>query len=533
MIRLRRTALVVAGAAAAALAGCTVGPDYRRPDAPTTAGGGFEGLTPKGKDAPLSATTAAEPPVGAWWSQFHDPVLDGLVARALSGNLDLAQASSRIRAARAQEIVAAAAGLPQVTATGNVLRDNRSATADSPIQLGGGASGGAAAGGASGAATGAAAGAGSSQTQGPSHINYFTVGADAIWEIDLFGGVRRSVEAARDTTAADVWSRRDSQVSIASEVASQYVQVRLQQARVVQLNADLKRQEGVFKIIRDRFATGFVTNLDVNQQRAQLASTQSQIPQAEAAIKVAEHALGVLLGESPDALAAELDRPAALPPVPPTVPAGLPSQLLRRRPDIRAAERTLASSNAQIGVQTAALYPNLNLVGLGSFGSNTIESLFDGRNAMSLGLALAQWNVFSAGANQANVRIAREQYRQQLYSYRKTVLTALQEVEDALARYSADQRRWAALNDSFHASVNSFNIASQQYGVGLTDYTSVYNAQGTLLQVQEQLTQADADLATDVVNLYKALGGGWSVDPAVDGKVGEDYPLDRGTKRTG
>ena len=275
----------------------------------------------------------------------------------------------------------------------------------------------------------------------------------------------------------------------------------------------------MFRIIRDRFKTGLVTDLDVNQQRAQLATTQAMIPQVQAQAVAAIHALGVLVGQPPQTLEGELAAARPLPPVPPTIPAGLPSQLLRRRPDIRASERQLASANAQIGVQTAALYPNLNLVALGSFGSSTIESVFDGRNAMSLGLALLQWNAFSAGKNQANVRIAREQYRQQLLTYQSTVLQALQEVEDDLARYAADQRRWSALNGAFGAAQSSFQIAGQQYAVGLVDYTSVYNAQATLLSVQDQLTQADGALGTDVTALYKALGGGWSVDP-VDGREG-------------
>ena len=534
MTRSRQAALLLAGAGVLALGACTVGPDYRRPDGvgPPAA---FSGLAGKDKGAVLSATTSAEPDMGAWWAQFHDPELDRLVDRALAGNLDLAEAASRIRQARDQAVVTGAAGLPQVNATGNVLRDNRSADADSPLGgLVGAQSASGGGGGAGGGQTGGAGGAGAASQggQGPSHVNYFTAGLDATWEVDLFGGVRRGVEAANDTAAAQVWSRRDSQVSVAAEVARQYLTYRLQQARLGVLNADLKRQQGVFAIISDRFRTGFVTNLDVNQQRAQLANTQAQIPQAQAMADAAAHAIGVLLGATPESLEAELAAAqGALPPVPPRLPAGLPSELLRRRPDIRAAERRLAAANAQIGVQTAALYPSINLIGLGTFGSSTIESVFDGRNAMSLGLGMAQWSLFSAGRNQANIRVAREQYRQSLVQYRRTILTALQDVEDALSRYTADQRRWSALNSSYGASTSSFLIARQQYGVGLTDYTSVYNAQATLLQVQDQLTQADAALATDVVALYKALGGGWRVDPAVDGAVGAGYPADRGSDK--
>ena len=518
--RLGLRLLFVAGAAACACA-CTVGPDYHRPDEPTPPA--YAELAGQGKGAPLSRTTSDAPAVEAWWTQFHDPELDSLVARALHDDLDLEEAASRIRQARASEVVAQAAGLPQLNANSNSLRVNRSSDADSPIQLGSG--GGAAASG--GAAAGAASGA-SSASSGPSHINYFTAGLDAIWEVDVFGGVRRSVENARDLTAAQVWSRRDSQVSVASEVANQYLTYRADQARIVVLKANAKSQQGVLDIIGDRFKTGFVTNTDVNQQRSQLATTQAQIPQVEAASIAAVHALGLLLNRPPADLQAELAPPRGLPSVPPTLPAGMPSDLLRRRPDIRAAERRLAAANAQVGVQTAVLYPSVNLVGLGTFGSSEIENLFDGRNATSLALGLLQYSVFNGGQNQANIRIAKEQYLQSQVQYRRSVLTALREVEDALARYSSDQRRQQSLDGAAKASRESVQIATEQYDVGRVDYTTVYNAEVSLEQTQDQLVQADGALGTDIVALYKALGGGWTVDPATDGKTGADYPRDRG-----
>ena len=510
--------LLVTGAAACACA-CTVGPNYSRPDEPAPPA--FAELADKAHGAPLSRTTGDAPAVEAWWRQFHDPELDSLVARAMTGNLDLEEAASRIRQARQTEVVDAAAGLPQATATSNALRVNRNSDADSPVQIG--SSG---AGGASGAAAGAGS-SGSSGPSGPSHINYFTAGLDAVWEVDIFGGVHRSVENAYDLTAAQVWSRRDSQVSVTAEVANQYLTYRLDQARIQVLKANEKSQQGVLDIIRDRFKTGFITDIDVNQQRAQLANTQAQIPQVEAASIGAVHALGILLGLPPASLQAELAPPRGLPPVPPSLPVGMPSDLLRRRPDIRAAERRLAAANAQIGVQTATLYPSVNLIGLGNFGSNEIENVFDGRNATSAALGLVQWSLFSAGKNQANIRIAKAQYEQSQVQYRRAVLTAFQETEDALARYAADQRRQQALDGSLKASRTSVRIATQQYGIGLVDYTNVYNAQVTLLNTQDQLTQANGALGTDIVAIYKALGGGWTVQP-VDGGVGAGYPRDRG-----
>ena len=488
-----------AASLAALAASCTVGPNYRIAPPPTPAA--FGELRSGPQAAPLSATTSEDAPLEAWWTQFHDPVLDGLVRRALAGNLDLREASALIRQAREQEAISAAGALPQVNATGAALGLSRSASAANPLsslfsQSGSGGAGG-----------------GSSKTAGLSHLNYFNAGFDATWELDLFGGVRRGVEEARATTQAQVWRTRDTQVSVVAEVANDYLQYRDGQARLTNLHADLARQQAVLKIIGDRFGAGFVTNIDVNQQRNQLASTQSQIPQVEAMAQASLHALGVLLGETPEALAAEFGAaPSAGPPaVPPKLPVGLPSELLQRRPDIRAAERRLAAASAEIGVRTAALYPTINLIGLGAFGASDPGVLFHGSNATSLGLGMVQLPILDGGRNRANIRVARAAYAQAELEYQKTILGALRDVEDALARYSAEQRRWEALKASFGAAQNSYEIATQQYAVGLVDYTRVYDAEGSLLSNQDQLTRSDSQLAEDVVSIYKALGGGWSV----------------------
>ena len=506
----RARLILFAGLAVAALAGCTVGPTYRKPDIATP--GAFTDAPQAGSPgAALSRVTQDEADLSQWWSVFGDAELSSLVKRALAGNLQLAEAISRVRQARQQEIVQGAQGLPSVSASGLALRDNRNASASGGLgSLVGGAS--AATGSAASAAqTGAAtAGAAPTGSQGPSHIDYLSVGANATWQIDVFGGVRRGVEAARAQTLQAVWRARDTQVTIAAEVAQDYLQLRLAQARLQVLNTDLKRQQGVFAIIRDRFNAGFVTDLDVNQQRTQLAQTQAQIPQVAAQVTAYAHAIAVLLGEQPQTLEAELGVAKPLPPVPPILPTGLPSDLLRRRPDIRAAERSLASANAQIGVAVARFYPSFNLIGSGAFSSNSPSNLFDLKNASSLGLLDVSWNIFNGGATRAQVNAAKAAREEAFLEYRRVVITALQEAEDALARYAADQQRWTAATAAYNAANVSFTIANQQYAAGLTDFTPVYQAQGALVQLQDQLTQADAQLATDVVTLYKALGGGWS-----------------------
>lgn len=484
------------------VAGCTVGPNYVKPALPTPgAYAEHAGEDPKG-GASLSRVTAETVSLDTWWALFKDPELDALIRRALADNLTLAQASARVRQAREQVIVAGAADLPTVSASTMAARvDTKGRTING---LSGGGQGGGA------AAAGGAAGVSSSGFSTPNRLEFFSVGFNAAWEIDLFGAGRRGVEAARAQTEAAVWSLRDSQVSVISELANDYLQMRLAQARLVVLKTDLKRAQGVLQLIRDRFRAGFVTDLDVNQQRTQLASTQSQIPQVESQIAAQRHAVAVLLGLNPEALDAELMGAGAIPPAPPSLPAGLPSDLLQRRPDIRASERQLAAASAQIGSAVAAQFPTLNLTALPTYSTLAIADMFQKPSTTLISLAQGAAPLFEGGRLRANVRSARAAYDQAFASYKETAVSALREVEDAIVRYDADQRRWTSLNDSFKAAQTSFGIATQQYGVGLTDYNSVYQAQASLLQAQDQLTQADAALATDIVALYKALGGGWS-----------------------
>ena len=507
----KRRLFAAACLGALALAGCTVGPNYLKPQPPAPAG--FSEHAGHSPGATLSTVTADRGSLDRWWAQFHDPVLDGLVRRALADNLTLAQARARVRQAREQVAVARAGQLPTLAATTTAARlDTQARTING---LGGAMSSGAGASGASGAAAGSAQGFST-----PNRGEYFALGLNAAWELDLFGGVRRQVEAARAQAEAAEWSARDTQVSIASEVANAYLQLRAAQSRAAVLRQDLARQEALFKLVGDRFRTGFVTNLDVDQQRVQLANTQAQIPQVEAQADAQAHALATLLGQTPEALYAELTAPKDLPPVPPTVPAGLPSDLVQRRPDIRAAERQLAAASAQIGVARAQQFPTFNLSLMPSFSRIAISDMFQPPTRTLISLAQGSAPLFQGGRPQAQVRAARAAYDEAFAAYRAASLQALQEVEDAIVRYQADQQRWTALTGAFTAAQRAELIAKQQYAVGLTDYTGVFQAEGSLNSLHDQLVQTDGALATDVVALYKALGGGWE-----EGETGAAVPV--------
>ena len=492
--------------ACVAACACTVGPDYRRPDAPTPSA--YQEMGSR-TDAPFSQPSPApvdEAQVAGWWKQFNDPLLDQLVQRAMAGNLDLKTEVARIRQSREQEAVAGAASLPHVSTAANALRINTNASNSALNSLTG----------RSGGAAGAAAAGAASEAEGeaPSHIDNFAVAFDATWEIDVFGGVRRSVEAARAGTQAMIWAKRDGQVSLTSEVASDYLQLRSLQAQVAIAQGEVASQKATFTIIHQQAQTGFVTRLNVNQQQAQVQATIASIPQLQAQARGQIHALGVLVGEDPEALAPLLDHPKSndLPGVPQTLPVGLPSDLLRRRPDVREAERQLAQSTASVGVQVANLYPKFNILALGALTSPTFHDVFNANSGTSAGVGLIQWPIFQGGQIRGDIRAARAQQDQAYYNYRKTVLTALQDVEDSLARYQADQRRIVAQKASVDASANSLMIARQQYEVGLVTFINVLQAEQTDLNARNGLVQDEGQLAVDLTSLYKALGGGWTAD---------------------
>lgn len=466
------------------LAGCTLGPDYKAPDVAVPAGFSAE-------DTPLSVPQAGEADLTAWWSDFHDAELESLIGRALAANLDLKTAASRVREAREQEIIAGAAGLPTVSAMGDAARLHSGRNIFS--QLGGGSS----------------SGSGGPPASGGTDVTLYSLGFDATWEIDVFGGVRRSVEAAKAGSEAARWQMRDGEVTLTAEIAANYISLRGAEAREALLESELKSQNATLDLVSARQKSGFVTELDVNQQYALKAATEAQIPPLEAQARIAEHAIAVLLAEEPDALAGELDAVRPVPDIPASLPIGLPSDLLRRRPDVREAERKLAEATAEEGVAIAALYPKFNLIGAINLASNSLGSLFNSDSLNEVGVGMISWPLFSGGKGRANVAAKKEEEQQAYFAYQKAVLAAVQDCEDALARYAAEQRRFVTLQQAVTRDRSSVTIASQQYQAGLINYVNVLTAQSNELAASDQLLESKQALAADLASLYKALGGGW------------------------
>jgi NodT family efflux transporter outer membrane factor (OMF) lipoprotein len=493
---------LAAAVSLAALQACAVGPNYHTPAVQTPAA--YSELS-TGQDA-LSQPVASEADLSQWWTQFNDPTLNRLIDRALDQNLNLKVATARLRQARESVVVAASVDLPHLSSSATVARLNDNSKSYLLPDIFGTAAG--------------------DTVATPSHLNLFAANLDASWEIDIFGGGRRSVEEADANLQAAVWRRRDGEVSLTAEVAKDYLMLRTLQAEIAIARSEAETQAANFTIIRQEANAGFVTQLNINQQQAQVEATIAQIPTLQAQARAQIHAIAVLLGQAPETMDAELDREGALPTPPLTLPVGLPSDLLRRRPDIRQAERQLAAATAGVGVQVANLYPKFNVMALGpAFASTTTNHLFDLNNAASLGYGMIQWPIFEGGRVRAGIRSARDQADQAYLSYQQTILSALQNVEDALARYRAEQQRIKPLATSLKAAQSSVVIARQQYAIGLVTYINILQAQATELNAENQLTQANAQLCEDLASLYTALGGGWSADEgAAMKKPGMSWP---------
>jgi len=519
--------------------GCTVGPNYQAPKPALGASFGAAPGTAAGATvAPPSAVVPGIEAVARWWQVFDDPELNALVERAVRDNRDLKLAVSRLRQARAQRLMVSAGLWPEVDASGGFYRGRGSQNVVIPLGAFGGSgagapAGGGAAGGSSSASTrrvadvssggsGDSSGAGGGAPPGgPNNplgegglpgvvTNLYQAGFDASYEFDVFGGTRRAIEAAEANVAGAEEARRATLVSLLAEVASTYVGLRAQQLRLEIARQNLAAQNGTLTIVHQKAEAGFGTDLDVALQSAQVAATAATLPAMESAERDSIHRLAVLLGENePEALGAELAAPAKLPPVPPQVPIGVPSDLLRRRPDIRGAERQLAAANAQVGVATAALFPSFSLTGTLGLDSSTVKTLPNwGSRYYSISPGLS-WPILDWGRLRANIRLEDELKEQAWLNYQKTVTQALQEVADALVHYRSEQFRRLALHQAVAASQQSLTLARQKADQGLADMLTVLEAQRSLLSAQDALAQCDGTIRSDLIALYKALGGGW------------------------
>jgi NodT family efflux transporter outer membrane factor (OMF) lipoprotein len=416
----------------------------------------------------------------AWWEAFGDPTLTGLVRRATGGSLTLQQAQARILQARAALGSAKADQWPSVTATAQASRSRTSTNAVTPT-------------GAAGAAT------------------LFQAGFDTSWELDLFGGKRKAWEAAQARYEASVEDLRATLLSLAGDVASNYITLRGNQAllEVTRQNAETQRQ--AVNITEERQRLGLTSGLDAAQARAQLAATEAELPALEASIRQSSHRLGVLLGLEPTALVAELSQTKPLPAAQGAVAIGLPLELLARRPDLRSAERNLNAALADVGVARADLYPKFDLtlgLGLQSAGASTFTSISSRYWSIVPGLSLP---VFNRGAIKANLAKKEGVYQEALAGFQASYHSALEDVENALANYYAERARAAGLAEALSQSRLALALAQERYRRGLTSFLDVLTAQSSVHTAQRSLTQSQAQILTDLVALHKALGGGWAV----------------------
>jgi len=446
-------------------AGCAVGPDYEPPKTETPAAWG--------EKADLSSADLSR-----WWTLFNDDALNRLVDRAVKSNHDLRIATGRVREARGQLGVVVGQLFPEIDATGSVVRGRQS-----PNGL-----------------------------QFPIADDYTTrykAGFEASWEIDLFGAVQRGYEAASADYESWIENRRNVLVVLLGDVARNYVGLRGNQFLAGVLRRNVASALDTEQITRARLAAGVATELDVSRAQALRASAESAIPQVEAAIKQTIHRLSVLTGATPETLTAELLAPTPIPSAPPRIIVGLPSELLLRRPDVRQAERKLATATAAVGVATAELYPRISLTG--AFGLDSLSSadFFKWQSrAWSVGPSI-RWPIFAGGRIRAQIEVQDAQQEQALAAFEKSVLFALEDVENALVSYLREVDRRRSLDEAVTANRRAVELADDLYRKGLTSFIDVLDAQRALYLTEADLGRSTAEVTLNLVLLYKALGGGW------------------------
>jgi NodT family efflux transporter outer membrane factor (OMF) lipoprotein len=451
---------VILVAAALLLSGCAVRTSSRTPQTP---------LPPAFAAARQDDSVRADKAdLSAWWKEFRDPVLDSLVDRAVKGNIDLRIAAERVREARATRgYTAAARQLPNTGLSGGYSDRSNSET------------------------------------------SMYQTGFDASYEFDLFGGARASIRAADADAQATEEAMRNTLVTVAAETARNYLELREAQERLAVARKNLKAQEEVLRLTELRRNAGLTSDFDTTRARAQAESTRAAIPALEAQAQRLIHAIALLLGSQPDAVQAELSVAADMPAGPPEVPVGLPSDLLRRRPDVRQAERQIAGSAARVGVAVSNLYPKFSLTSSGGGQSGTLLNILSGAARLwSFGSGLS-WGLLNYPATMANIQAAESREQQSMATYEKTVLTALKDVEDALAGYTKEKERHASLAKATEANRKALELANLRYEKGLSNFLEVLDAQRSVYSSEDALTQNRGNINTELVSLYKALGGGW------------------------
>ena len=460
---------------ASALPGCAVGPDYQPPALQLPAEWSADAQ---------NGMTAQMPERLKWWTLFKDPILDSLVNRAAAANLDLRSAAARLLEARSARRYAAADLWP--SANTSVSYAHQRLSKNQPVF-------------------------GQLKIAGeiPLESNVYETGFDAAWELDLFGGRRRALEAADADLAAGEAALDDTLVSLLAEVAQNYIELRALQTRIVIVNENIKVQQDAADLTRARFKGGLTSELDFSQAAGLLAATQAALPALESSLARSMHQLALLLAREPDALLEELSSQSLIPLVPPEIPVGLPSDLLRRRPDVRLAERKLAAATARVGVATAEFFPKFSLTGGIGLESISLSEFLNSESRFYNAGPSIRWRLFDAGRLQANLEAFNARQAEALAAYQKTVLVSLRDVEDALAGYGKEKQRLRSLQAEYEQYRRSVEIARALYSHGQVTFLNVLDAQRALLQAQNDRAQSEAALCRNLIALYKALGGGW------------------------
>ncbi len=473
----KRMSLVVA-VLCLSLAGCAVGPKYKRPSTVVPQQWSVE---------PARGTTSREP-AEKWWSSFHDPEFEKLVERAINANLELKLATARVAEARAVRGVSRSGLFPSVEASASATRNRQHVFAPAPGD--------------------------GSPVFASIEFSNFQGGFDAAWELDVFGGVRRGLQAATADAVAAAEARRNVLVTVLGEVGRSYAELRGFQLRLDIAEKNIRIQQDTLDLTKARSAAGLATELDVARAAAQLETTRSAVPTLQSGIEISIHRLSVLLGQEPGALRAELSPSAPLPLTPPDVPVGLPTELLERRPDIRQSEAQIVAATARVGEAKANFFPRFQLVGSAGRQANQLHDITLGiGNFFSAGPSISL-PIFTAGRIRSQVRIQDARLQQAVIGYRSAVLSALEETENALVQYSDEQTRSERLEAAVKSNQEAVHLSSELYRAGLTDFLAVLDAQRELYANEDLLAQSRTAQTVNLIALYKALGGGWQSFPS-------------------
>jgi NodT family efflux transporter outer membrane factor (OMF) lipoprotein len=457
------------------LSGCMVGQDY----IPVSK------EMPSAWNQPLSSAMKSEPNLPVrWWEIFGDAELNHLIELAVANNQDVKAAFSRLEASRALRDYTTGRYYPTVDATGSYSRYQTSK--DGAVQL----------------------------HDEPDPVNLHSGGFDFLWEIDLFGKIRRSVESSEASYQASIEDYRDVMVMLLAEVSRNYIELRTTQMRIAYAEDNIKIQRDTLGLTKNRYESEIAGELDVRQAELNLANTQAEIPSLRIAETGSRNRLAVLVGQMPGTLEEQLSQSQPLPSIKEKIAVGLPADLLRQRPDIRRAERQLAAQTAQIGVATADLYPSLQLTGTFEIQSRQLTGLGNIHNkAYSFGPGM-QWRLFDANRIKNTIKIEEAGTREFLARWENTVLLAAEDVENAVVSYVQQGERTKSLDNSVKASLRSLELVESQYKSGLTDFQNVLDMQRTLFGQQDKLAASQGEELKSLVRIYKGFGGGWQIDAA-------------------